>query len=209
MTSDTTLVTVASLAALLAFVFMLYGTGIGFTGNVVDTGSVNISVDTSTAVNFTTDRVNFASGVVNLGATNATLNTAAGTVVGGTFSTATGFLLQNIGNTNVSLDVATTKTAATLLGGTLPLYQYNVSNVESGSCLNSTHNPLNATQVWGGLQIDSFLNVNTTSPGSRVCAVFPFKDTADQVRIDILLAVPSDSFTGQLNDTITVTATAV
>jgi hypothetical protein len=75
-----------------------------------------------------------------------------------------------------------------------PLYQFNVTNVEAGSCIPP-----------GGFNLGDYHDVNDTSPGTRVCDVFRFDDSSDEIRIDILLRVPSDSLTGPLTDTMTAT----
>jgi hypothetical protein len=49
--------------------------------------------------------------------------------------------------------------------------------------------------------------VNTTT--AIFCGRFQFADTADVIRIDFNLTIPSDSSTGALGDTITATALAV
>lgn len=165
--------------------------------------TVNLTVNAITAINFTTNFINFGSGTVSAGSGNATLDTSAGTVTGGNFTAnSAGFVLENIGNTNLSLDIYTTKSAASFLGGTSPLYQYNVSNVEASACANTTG-------AVGTLPLNTFQTVNTTSPGTRVCDVFRFLDSTDRIRIDLRLGVPYDSTTGALTDTIVATATSL
>jgi hypothetical protein len=126
----------------------------------------------------------------------------AGTVTGGNWTAASGLILQNIGNVNVSLNLTGTKTAAQFLGGTNPVYQWNISNVEANSCLNAT----------GGtdfLNLNTFHNVNITIGNAGYCRIFQFIDSADSIRIDFNLTVPSDSQTGALSDTITATVMTI
>lgn len=166
------------------------------TGYGTSTGTVNLSVETLASVNFTTDNIDFGSGRVDEGGVNATLDTDAGTVTGGNWTAnSAGFVLENIGNVNVTLDLATGKTAATFIGGTNPSYQYKVNDVESGSCT-------------GGVTLDTWYDVNATSPGTRICGVMGFADSADTLNIDVKLVVPSDSYTGALSDTFTATFAA-
>ena len=167
------------------------------TGFATSTGTANLSVESSASVNFTTNNINWASGKVNIGSTNATLDTSAGTVSGGNWTVVSqGLVLENIGNTNATLDIKTGKTAATFLGGTSPSYKYNVSNVEANSCVNAS-----------AFDIGAWYVVNTSGDGTRVCDVFGFANGADTIRIDLQLVVPSDSKTGALGDIITATAT--
>ena len=168
----------------------------GLTGFSVDTGVVNISVNAVVAINFTTDSINWGSGSVNQGANSATL-ISTGTVTGGSWSPVSqGFIVENIGNTNVTLDLAAGKTAAQFIGGTSPEYQWNISNYESGSCL---------AAVNSSLPLNEFYDVNVSSPGTRICDIFRFSDASDTIRIDLRLVVPSDSYTGALSDTLTLT----
>ncbi len=168
-------------------------------------GTANLTIESVTNINFTTNNINWGSGSVSSGQASATLNTAAGAnnVTNGNWTGNTaGLVIANIGNNNVSIDLKTGKTNATLLGGTTPDYEYNVTNVESGSCLNSTGGT-------DGLSLGSFSDVNTTDPGTRVCGRFRYATASNTIRIDIKLIIPSDSVTGAVGDIITATATGV
>ena len=163
------------------------------------TGEANLTVESSAVINFTIDRLNWQSGRVNSGQTLAYLDTAAGTVVNGNWTAVTsGLQIQNTGNTNVTLNLSVTKTAASFIGGTSPVYQWNVTNGEPSSCLNATGGAVSMGHL--GL----YYNPNTTT--SLWCFLFQFKDSADVVNVSINLTVPSDSITGALGDVITATA---
>jgi len=172
-------------------------------GYATSVGEANLTVESAVIINFTTAQINWGSGRVNSGSPSAGLNTfELNNVTNGnwTLQNAGGLRLQNLGNVNVTLNLSGTKTAAQLIGGTGPSYSWNISNLESGSCLNST----------GGtdfLALNNFYNVNTTT--ALFCGMFGFADAADTIRIDFNLTVPSDSFTGSLGDTITAVAFAV
>ena len=164
------------------------------TGFGTSVGTINLSVETLAEVNFTTNSINFLSGKVNTGGANATLDTSLGTVVGGNWTAnSAGFVVENIGNVNVTLDLKTGKSAATFIGGTNPQYQFNVTNTEVGSCTNASYT------------LATFADVNTTNPGTRICNVFGFANAADRIRIDVKLVIPSDSYTGALGDYFTAT----
>ncbi len=205
MKSDNLFLVLAVIALVFSIAFLyssIYNFNRGlFTGFVTNTGIVNITVESAAAINFTTNNINFQSGRVNVGSVNSTLDTSVGTVTNGNWTAnSAGFVIENIGNNNVTLDLATGKTAATFLGGTSPLYQYNVSDIEPLSCLNSTYGT-------SALNLGVFTDVNITSPGTRICNVFAYTDANDKIRIDVKLVVPSDSVTGALSDTWTTTAT--
>lgn len=169
-----------------------------YTGRAgTDTGYANLTVESSASINFTTDTINWGSGLVDVGETNATLDTAAGTVLRGNWTAVSqGLVIENIGNVNVSLDLAAAKTAAEFLGGSDPAYQWNFTEAEAGSCLSTV------TDVVYGYY-------NDTNASTTVCNNFPFVTGNDSIRVDILIRVPYDSLTGALSDTLTATATGL
>ncbi|MBS3083967.1 hypothetical protein J4423_04135, partial [Candidatus Pacearchaeota archaeon] len=164
------------------------------------TGTANLTVESAITINFTTNQINWGSGRVNAGSPSATLNTEeTGNVTNGnwTLQNAGGLRIQNIGNVNVTLNLSGTKTAAQMIGGTSPGYNWQFSEVESGSCLNAS----------GSIQtFSSYYNVDTTT--TLICGRFRYVDSNDSLRIDFQLTVPSDSITGALGDVITATAFA-
>ncbi len=166
-------------------------------GYATGTGTANLTVETQAAVNFTTNIVNFGSGRVSEGFTSASLITVgSGTVSGGNWTAASGLILENIGNTNVSLNITVGKNASNFIGGTNPVYEINVSNVETGSCTNAT------------FALGIFYNANTSN-NILNCNVFRFDSAADSLRIDFNLTIPENSLKGSLGDIITATATAL
>lgn len=201
------------IVAIIAVAVSLLGAGLTYnyltsfrnklTGFAATTGSINLTVESLAMINFTTATINWGSGRVNTGNDNATLNTAAGAnnVTNGNWTGNTaGFIVENIGNQNVTFFLKTGKNATTLLGGASgggPKYQYNATNKDPGSCLNTT-----AT----GVILGTFYNVNTTgTAGTKICDRFLFDTSTDELRIDVRLVIPSDSFVGELTDTFTVT----
>tara|TARA_Y100000310_G_scaffold107197_1_gene105676 strand:- start:1816 stop:2415 length:600 start_codon:yes stop_codon:yes gene_type:complete len=189
-----------SYTAIAVIILSIFSLGLNLTGNVTDTGVVNITVDSIVSINFTTDFFNFSNGSVTLGSSSATLYSENGSTVDGDWNFSAGNLtLENLGNNNVSLELAAGKSAASFLGGTSPGYEYKVSNHSSGedSCTNTTIN------------LKQFYSVNTTSPGTTICNPFQFVGDRDSIEISILLVVPSDAAAGESTDTFTATATAV
>jgi hypothetical protein len=177
-----------------------------------DNATVNITILSSIAINFTTDSINFGAGRHDIGATNATLVTIP-TVnnTGGNWTNVTsGFVLENIGNLNVSIYLMTGKSAATFLGGTGPEYQYNVTPINDAgsslaaygtSCMN-----VSTLSLWRDVN-NTQLGSNRDQEGTYVCRNFSYQDTnTDTLRIDLRLVVPSDSFTGSLGDIMTASA---
>ncbi len=198
---DSILVGLAAIMFVLALVGLIltYGSKVSLenwlTGLVTDEATVNVTVQTNAAINFTIDNIDFGTGQVNQGASYALMDTASGNVVDGTFpGNRTRFILENIGNLNVSLNLSADKTAATFIGGSAgggPLFQYNVTNNETGSCT-----PAQDLGAW----------YSFTTSLAPVCNVLEFKDGRDTINIDILLRIPSDSMTGSRSAIITATA---
>jgi hypothetical protein len=174
------------------------------TGHV--TGTANLSIGTTTQINFTTYIINWGSGQVNPGLTYATLNTSVNgalNVSGGNWTNNNaGLVLKNIGNVNVTLVLQTGKDANALLGGTSPGYQWNITDVVAGT--GAVSGCLFTSNITEG----AFANVNSSASGTTVCTTFSPNVSANAIRIDIALVVPSDSKTGAIGDIITATATA-
>ena len=167
-----------------------------FTGRA--TGTLNLTVDSGVSINFTTRTIDWSSGVVTGGQINATLDTASGTVANGNWTVnSAGLVLENIGNTNATIDIKTGKTAAQFIGGTSPQYLLNFTNSEANSCYN-----------FSGVSLGLWYAVNTTDPGTRICGNLTFYNSTNSMRIDLKLGVPYDSLTGALSDIITATATS-
>lgn len=182
-------------------------TGFATEGNTTS-GILNLSVQSGLVINFTLDTIDWGTGRVDIGANNATLDTSRNTtqtkVLNGNWTgnygnRSRGLILENIGNVNATLYVKTGLNATQFIGGSNPLYQFNVSNNETGSCWQN-NNTGNMTTI--GLYYD----VNITGDGSKVCDHFSYSDSNDALRIDILLRIPSSSNTGSLSDSITATA---
>jgi hypothetical protein len=166
------------------------------------TGEFNLTVETTIEINYSVNSIDWSSGRVDSGSTSAYLDTTSGTVVNGNWTVnSVGLIIENIGNINGTINLSGTKTAAQLLGGTSPVYQWNVSNVEANSCVNATTG-IHAAGQNGTESLDKFLNVNTTT--AQFCPILAFRDSGDSIRIDFNLTVPSDSLTGALGDVITV-----
>ncbi len=180
--------------AIMVIIVSLASIGMKITGyaTTTDTAVVNVTISTAAAINFTTDFINFGSGSVTAGQTNATVNTE-GTLTGGTgWSGANNLTLENIGNVNVSLGLKSDKLAAAFIGGTNPLFQYKVINdTEPASCVGN-----NATTY-----------KNFTTSDFTVCSNFPFADAYDKITVAIQLVIPYDSLSGTAAQTATVTAT--
>ena len=165
-------------------------------GFATSTAQANLTVESTAAINFTTNFISWGSGRVNPGSSSASLTTlGTNNVTGGnwTLTTAGGLRVENIGTINVSLNITVGKNASNFIGGTNPAYELNITNAEASSCLVST------------FTLGSWYTANTTN-NILNCGTFQFISGADSIRIDINLTVPETSLTGALTDTITATA---
>jgi hypothetical protein len=170
------------------------------TGFNVETGNVNITIETSAAViiksaNGVLDSKNLSwgSGTVDGGESYAILASDGRMINGSDWNVINeGFIVKNIGNTNVTLDIHANPIASQFIGGNSPAFQYNVTNYLEGSCSDFP------------LDVESVYNEFTDSP-TRICNDFSYSATTDELRIDILLKIPLDSLTGTRNSTITLT----
>ena len=179
--------------AILIIIVSIFSIGVKLTGKVSSSGDLNISIEESAEINFTTDYIDFGSGNVDLGVSNAIIDTT-GTVENANWTAITeGFVLENTGNINVSLYLKSDKTAEEFLGGTSPSYQYNISNLDSGSCSSSV------------ITFGQWYEVNVTDDGTKICDFFSFDDTHDSIRIDLRLVIPSDAVLGSKSSTFTAT----
>lgn len=202
--------------AVVAVAFSLIGTAVTYnyvsdynnfmTGFATESGVVNVTVSTQTAIEIISaggvagqKNVTWGSGAVDTsgGNTYAILSTN-GTVTGSsTWSAVTGgFIVRNIGNSNVTMAIHSNPTAATFIGGTGPEFKYNISNSEAGSCVTFPVSTENTYKEF------------TDSPAD-ICTLFLPNTDKDEVRIDVLLKVPSDSLTGTRNSTVVLTYSAV
>ena len=177
-------------------------------------GEVNLSVESSLVINFTTASIDYGSGRVNSDASAASLTTfSTNNVTGGnwTLTTAGGLRLQNEGNTNVSINLTFSKNASEFLGGTGSAFEFNVTNFETGSCLNGSGKGAATGGGIGGLRLNVFYPANTTSSaggGGFNCNVLRYESTSDVIRIDFNLTIPQDIGTGSKNVNISAVATA-
>jgi hypothetical protein len=189
---------VIGVVAIIVIVVSVASLGLRLTGNAVDTGIINVTVESSANINFTTDQIDFGSGRVTLGQSNAVLesNDTAATNGNWSWGSAKYLVLENIGNTNVTVELKTNGNSTTMIGGNSPEYKLMFENVEAGSITGTGLVP----SVWS--------DANTTSPGSLL-GNLSFVDDKDTIRIAVRLVIPSDSRTGTLTDTVTATGTAV
>jgi len=195
--------------------WLVGGAGVSYSPNQT-TGIVNVTIVQNLVINFSSDQIIWGIGSVDANKQNATLDSATSVIAingnwnrsdttvdaippgfGDGVTTPSGFVLKNIGNTNANLYLRTNNNATQFLPGTNPVYQYNVTSGATGCAAANQTGPTYGTYV----------DVNTTIPGTKVCNQFVFSP-ASSLRIDIKLVVPYDVPTSNTPRTSNMIATA-
>lgn len=135
----------------------------------------------------------------------------------GSFNNVTrGLVIENVGNSNVSLMLNSSLNAALLIGGTSPLFQWQLNQVTTDDTGGATDGEANSCKLGGlanGLQYATWTDVPYGGVGYYVCGnltqVGNNGGFNNEVEIDLRLAVPQDAPTGKKNATITATAAVI
>ncbi|MFH1064362.1 MAG: hypothetical protein V1729_04740 [Candidatus Woesearchaeota archaeon] len=173
-----------------------------------DQAVARLNITSRASINFTISSVDWGSGYVNETVYYCQLNTEGLNDPGNctNFTTVSeGLRIENDGNRNVQLNISTNNTAAQFLGGTGPLYQWKFGFNESDSCGSAGVGSTCVTNA-SALNYQSYTTTPTTSV--EVCPCFRSDNTNDVLNLELQLRVPSDSFTGLRESTITAVATA-
>jgi len=204
MGENNTLLTLAVIAVAVSIVaagftyFSIINLSSKISGLASSTGEANLTIEEVAAINFTVNSVEWGSGRVDIGFTSASLTSfETNNVTNGnwTLLTSGGLRLENIGGVNVSVNLSSSVNAATFIGGTSPIFEWNITNSEANSCLD-------AAGTSPAPLLDVFRTVNTTAD-ALFCPVFQFGSANDEIRIDFNLTIPDDSSTGFRSATIT------
>lgn len=189
---------IAAIGISLIGTLMLYNQT-SITGHATATGKANLTIVTRTEINFTVDNVNFGTGYVAPACNNCTMDSEGNTdaCCVDFHGETDGFTIENIGNTNVTLNVSFAKDADTLLGGTAAInaYQFKVSNGANPGCTGSLSNTV-YTEI-------------TAASQYLACDDMNFQLGTNEVDVDIKVVVPENSKKGELSDIITATAEEV
>jgi hypothetical protein len=177
-----------------------------FTGFAVEQGVVNVTVSSLASIEIYSaggeldkKTIDWGSGRVAPGAGNFAILSTNGTVSGSDPSAkwngvTGGFLIRNIGNTNVSLEIHATPTAAEFIGGSNPSFQYMFSNLEAGSCAS-----------WENGVENTYREFLSSASKEKVCNDFQYSESGNEIRLDVMLKIPADSLTGQRSSTVVLT----
>lgn len=197
--------------------FMTVGDVLRFAGKASsDTGDVNLSILAYANINFSKNIINWSSGAVITNATGGCTDTnfailetsgVTGTVTCGLWRTATGLVLENIGNSNVTVYLRSNNNATDGVAGpfinssfaqqSFRKYDWRVVQNETGSC-NSTIGPVAYTSV--------NYTIATGAQGTVICPGLNWDPNANGIRIDFNVTVPTSAPQGAKQSLITAEA---
>ena len=208
----------------------MHGLGLGLTGAATSTdqGNATITISQQTSITNSFNDISFGSGFVNAscaGSCNMDSNGSMTEGCCGTFNRSNdfGFLLENTGNINLSVNYscAGNCTAAQFIGGTSPAFQIRVTDNfnagqsgEVGAVDTQTgcSAGINGAGT-SGLNITTYVSV--AAVGDYICGnstgyQLDFTNTEDAFVVDLNVSVPADAppATGQKIAYFTFTATA-
>ena len=153
----------------------LYKSITGYAVN--ETGYVEVNVSSNVSITLPQNTVDFGSGYLKSGASYVDLQSNDTTVPSNWENTSiydpSDLILENNGNTNVSVTVTSNVTADEFIGGDDPQFKFAAENNESNSCV-------------GTLQ-SSYTELTTTA--QNVCTNLGAISSANSLKIHILLRV--------------------
>lgn len=179
-------------------------------GALVEQARARLNISSRASINWTVNLVDWGSGYVNETALYCQLNTEGLNNPANCTNFTTvyeGLRLENDGNRNVQVNVSTNNSAAQFLGGTNPRYEWKWSNNETDSCGSKG---IGVTCVTNASALNfqgSYSTVYTAS--TEVCPCFRSNNPSDLLNLELQVRIPSDSFTGLRESTITAVGTVV
>ncbi len=214
-----------------------YGFG-GITGYATDPGgNLSVTISDTNSLKFNTASFNLGTVSVNTsgGYTNCSIVTNK-SLAGCSLTTPitasyTPFVLENDGNTNLSIQLQMNVTGPDFLREAGAFFGWNVTVNESGSCRNSTagaattydgtvspnttgcNPPLTSTDACGnyscGGEVCGYQYENVTRQNKIICPRLLYTDTSDTLLINFNITIPAASPAGQRDARITATGTRV
>lgn len=160
----------------------------GITGKATDTGTANLTINSSASISFTDADCDFGSGYVDEIPTTATVWSNGSVVDGQGWDGCTnGLEVTNDGNVNVSLTLTSSSVASAFIGGTSP--SFKIQSV--ASACTGTDSLNSYTEITGGAQ--------------QACTDWAAAATS---QVDFELIIPEDAPSGSSGTVITATGTA-
>ncbi len=168
-----------------------------------------INITARASINWTVNTVDWGTGFVNETATYCQLDTEGENDpanCSGFTTVNEGLRLENDGNRRVAVNLSSNVSAAEFLGGTGPLFQWKLANNETDACGDPGPGST-CTQNASLPNYQSYTDVSTVSV--EICPCFFFGNDNDTINTELLVRVPTDSFTGVREATLTAVATVI
>jgi hypothetical protein len=187
------LMTFAIIAVLVAAVnLMVTLNKIDLTGNVI--GEANLTIESRASIDFISSVADWGSGTVDAGQTRATLETDKSVQNGNWTDNVGPLVLENKGNTNVTLSLTISKNSTDFIGGTDPTFQLYINSSANNVSCTVFSNFSNFTDV-----------VDTDS--RIICSDFNYLVGFDCIDFDFNITIYEDALPEA--KTVVLTATAV
>jgi hypothetical protein len=120
-----------------------------------------------------------------------------------------GITIKNVGNVNVNVTMSSDKTAATLIGGTSPVFVYRVSNGNNSVADYTEVGDLAGCNLGFGTPCN-YTNTSFNDAGCAVavtnltiCKNLTFIDTNDTLRVEFNMTIPYDVAPAAMTSTFT------
>lgn len=168
------------------------------------TGTSNLSISASTAITNQVSNIDFGAGYVNSTCSVCRMDSDVGqdnySCCVGFNNVTSGFLLENTGNINVSVNYscAGNCTGPSFIGGSYPLFQLKTTANSAASQGGESGTADSAVSCGGRLNVTAYRNIttngfwlcgdNSTTNGYNLSYV----DAADAFVVDINVTIPSD-----------------
>ena len=160
----------------------------GITGRASDTGTANLTIAAAASISFTDNACDFGSGAVNEEPTFAIVYTGNTSTDNGTWTACDGLTMQNDGNVNLTVTVASDVVASAFIGGTSPSFKWIAA--DGSDCVG----------------VEGLTTLTEVSGTPNVCTNLTQTGTID---LDFALVIPENAPPGSTGAVITATGTAV
>lgn len=191
-------------------VFLTKG-GEEITGAAISpTAIARINITARASINWTVYTVDWGTGYVNDTSQYCILNTEGENNASNCSNFTTvyeGLRLNNDGNRRVSVNLSSNVSAAQFIGGTSPLFQWKMLNNETNACGNVGPGFICTPNASLPLFNDAYYDVSTTS--NEICPCFFHGNDNDTMNVELQVRIPTDSYTGVREATLTAVATVV
>jgi len=178
----------------------------GLTGKATDTGTASVTVSGAAGITLTDKTIDFGSGYVWANATLATLDSSDSSVINGTWTGVTDFMVVVNSGTqaiNVTVSMASAD-AEVFLCGTGDCPNTATANVEVKAADNE------ANSCVSGLQSTyTDLATATTKTTVLLCGNLAYADSNDAMNMYARIKIPYDADSGAKQETLTFTGMAI